>query len=419
MELSQLSRMLFIAKSVGLHPASGGLTDGAALPALSALTKTVETPKETRSILITHVLRTAVAYVDIVNSVYPIAAVVAIPYSADTRAVKALRDRGYEVVLPKDVPDTFTQSEATVLKALESSAQPLVVQEVGGYLARSSAKLAAFKHFRGVVEDTNNGHWLYERTAPHPCPVLSMARSPLKDVEDTVIGDAVLFSIERVIRENFSSILQGCRSAVIGFGKIGTSTATALKGRESVVSIYDINPGKNMRANAEGFNPVPLHLLLPRVDLVVGCTGQTSVRRVDMDFLKDGCILASASSKDIEFDLKGFAANCKVETFDEITKRYVTPAGKAFYVLLDGTPINFRDGSMLGTILDMIYSELFVCMRLVANGLAPVDLSNSPPEVQNEVAKAWLRAHSKEFEQAGNDKVWDYPESLKLGLPQA
>jgi adenosylhomocysteinase len=398
---------------------SGGLSDGTELRALKELAKSVKDPGRVRSVLITHVLRTAVAYADIINAVYPVSAIVAISYSADPEAVRLLREKGYNVVLPASVADMFPACEQAVVDALEASEQPLLVQEVGGYLAKCSERLSTYRHFLGVVEDTNNGHWAYERTKPHSTPVLSMARSPLKDVEDTIIGDAVLFSIERVVRENFGSVLQGSRSAVIGFGKIGTSTAVALKGRESVVSVYDINPAKNMRARVEGFFPAPLETVLSNADLVVGCTGQTSVRLVDMENIKDGCVLASASSKDYEFDLRGFASVCQVDAIDAVTKRYRQPNGKSFYVLLDGTPINFRDGSILGTILDMIYSELIVCMRYVAEGKAPIDLSNSPSAIQNEVAKAWLRAHSDEFAAATDDKVWTYPESLQLGMPRS
>ena len=294
----------------------------------------------------------------------------------------------------------------------------MLVQEVGGYLAKASARLAAFQNFFGVVEDTNNGHWLYESTGPHPIPVLSMAQSPLKAVEDSIIGDAVLFSIERILREEFAAICQGLRCAVIGFGKIGRSTAVALKGREAVVSIYDINPAKDMSAKVEGFFPRPLHDLLPEAELVVGCSGQTSIRLVDMPFIKDGAILVSASSKAVEFALMDFERECTVEKFSDVVWRFTQKSGKRFYVLIQGTPVNFRDGSILGTILDMIYCELFVCMREVAAKKAPVGLSKSPPAIQDEVAKAWMRAHSDDFPSALDDKVWDYPESLKLGLPK-
>lgn len=411
----QFSMMRFSDKAFA---ALGAPKFGAELPALTSLLTTVPPANRPRSVLITHVLDTAVAYVEAVHSIFPVARIVAIPYSASTTAVQVLRAKGFTVVVPTSISDTFVESEKQVAEALKESQEPLLVQEVGGYLAHASARLASFQHFLGVVEDTNNGHWLYESTGPHPIPVLSMAQSPLKAVEDSIIGDAVLFSIERVLREEFAAICQGLRCAVIGFGKIGRSSAVALKGREAVVSIYDINPAKDMSAKVEGFFPRPLHDLLPESDLVVGCTGQTSIRLVDMPFIKDGAILASASSKAIEFALADFEKECEVEKFSDLVWRFKQPNGKRFYVLLKGTPINFRDGSILGTILDMIYCELFVCMREVSAKRAPIGLSKSPPPIQDEVAKAWLKAHSEDFPLAADDKAWDFPESLKLGLPK-
>lgn len=414
--------MLF--SNMGLFRASVGIASlapkfGAELPALTSLLKTVPPANRPRSILITHVLETAVAYVEAVHSVFPVTAIVAIPYSASPSAVQLLREKGFLVVVPASIADTFSESERVVTAALAETNTPLLVQEVGGYLAHASANLSAYKHFLGVVEDTNNGHWLYERTGPHPIPVLSMAQSPLKAVEDSIIGDAAVFSIERVLREEFSAICQGLRCAVIGFGKIGRSTAVALKGREAVVSIYDINPAKDMSAKVEGFFPCPLHQLLPDADIVVGCTGQTSIRLVDMPYIKDGAVLASASSKSVEFALPDFEKACSVEKFSDLIWRFTQPNGKKFYVLLQGTPINFRDGSILGTILDMIYCELFVCMREVAAGRAPIGLSKSPPPIQDEVSKAWLKEHSEDFRKFDTDKAWDFPESLKLGLPHS
>lgn len=393
--------------------------NGAQLPALLELSKTEENPNKVNSIVITHILHTAVGYIEILNQVYPVKKIVAIPYSADLKAVKLLQEKGYDVVIPNSVPDTFTVSEKVVIEYLESNQIPIVVQEVGGYLSKSTKKLSQYSHFLGVVEDTNNGHWLYEQTKPHGIPILSMAQSPLKYIEDTIIGDAIIYSLERVFRELMNSILQGTRIGVIGFGKIGRSSAIALKGRECEVSIYDINPSKNMSAKVEGFFPMPLYPLLSSCDVIVGCTGQTSIRLTDMPYIKEGCVLVSGSSKNVEFDLLGFQSKCAVEEINEVITKYTRKSdNKSFYVLYSGTPLNFRDKSILGTILDMIYSELFVCIREVANKRAPIDLNKSSETLQNEVSKSWLRMHSPSFSNSPEDKVWDYPDSLKLGLPK-
>jgi adenosylhomocysteinase len=406
--------------SANVMSAGEGQNDGSSadLPALNSLLKTVPTQHRPRSILVTHILETAVPYVEAVNGVFPVAGIVAVPYSVSLSAVETLRAKGFMVSVPASIPETFQIAETQILKALADSQHPLIVQDGGGYVADAAQRLSKYPHFAGIVENTNNGFWRYEQTGPHRVPILSRAQSSLKFAEDTIIGDAVVYSIERILREEFAAIAQGLRCAVIGFGKIGRSTAVALRGREAVVSIYDINPIKNMSAKVEGFFPIPLKELLPQSDLIVGCTGQTSIRGIDMEHIKDGAILVSASSKDTEFALQDFAKACEVWKMSDIIWRFTQPNGSRFYVLAQGTPINFRDASILGTILDMIYCELFVCMREVASGRAPIGLTVTAPSVENEVGQAWLLAHSEEFRRNADDKVWSYPESLSLGLPR-
>lgn len=413
MEISQINMLTKIGKSSSVNQTDSNL------PALKSLVKTVSNPGKVHSVLVAHVLHTAVEYVETVHSIFPVQSVIAVPYSADMEAVEELRRRGFKVIVPDSVPDTFIKAYEETKLALESNTTPLIVQEVGGYLAKYIKELTVFEHFVGVVEDTNNGHWRYEQHEPHDRPIISMAQSPLKDVEDTIIGDAVVFSIERVFREENAAILQGARCGVVGFGKIGTSTAIGLKGREAVVSIYDINPAKDMRAKVEGFFPLPLHELLQRCDLIVGATGQTSIRLPDMEHIKNGAMLVSASSKNIEFALSEFEANCtSVEQVNTVTKKYTQKNGNIFYILNDGTPINFRDKSILGTILDMIYCELFICMRELVDGKVENGLHHSPPYIQDEVAKAWVKKHSPTFSKYPDEKIWDYPESLELGKPK-
>jgi hypothetical protein len=99
---------------------------GAELPALTSLLGTVAPEHRHRSVLITHVLDTAVAYVEAVNSVFPVTRVVAIPYSASLSAVQTLRSKGFNVIVPASIPDTFIDSEKQVTEALQESQAPLL-----------------------------------------------------------------------------------------------------------------------------------------------------------------------------------------------------------------------------------------------------------------------------------------------------
>ena len=370
------------------------------LPVLDALARESAPGGAARSFLVTHVLGTSVPYLDILHRIFPIEAVLAIPYSADRSAVEEIRAAGIEVIAPATIPDAHRAAGDTLQRLLGRSSAPLVAQEVGGYLASFSGELGRYPHFVGVVEDTNNGHWRYEGTAPHAFPVLSIARSPLKDIEDTLIGDAVAFSLERILRENFRAVIQGCHVGILGYGKIGTSTAIAMRGRESAVSVYDLSPIRTIRAKFEGFTVQPLHDLLEQSEIVLGCSGHTSLRAEDLRWIRDRAVLVSASSKAHELDLPGFAAACDVEIMSDAVTRYRRRDGRVFYVLNQGTPVNFRDGSILGSVLDLIYSELFVAMRTLVSGAGVPGLSTTSDAIHQEVSRAWLKTYVSRFADA-------------------
>jgi adenosylhomocysteinase len=364
------------------------------------------------SVLITHVLPTAERYIQLVNQIFPVKLVIAIPYSAHTASIENLIASGIPCHLPDSVDDIFLTSGKLIDEILTYNSTPLLVQEVGGYLAGCTHLLTKHPHFKGIVEDTNNGHWRYHEAGAHACPILSMAQSPLKGIEDTVIGDAVVFSIERIFREEFNAILQGCSCGVIGYGKIGTSTATALKGRKCHVEVYDIDPCKNIRARYEGRIITPLHLMLSTCNLIVGCTGKTSIKETDIPHIKHNSVLVSASAKDEEFDLEAFERVCTLEKINPIVWKYTKPNGNYFYVLNQGTPVNFRDRSVLGSILDLIYSELYVSMLEIAVGNPRKGIQHTPGHIHTTVAKTWLQIYEEEFQNNPKDKLWRYPESL-------
>jgi len=389
------------------------------LVVLKTLVKRCVKPNNTcQSVLITHVMPTAMPYIKLVNEIYPVALVIAIPYSADKETLQSLEASGISTFLPTSVEEAFLQAGPLVEDILKKNSTPLVVQEVGGYLAGYTEQLSNYPHFKGIVEDTNNGQWRYENAGQHKVPVVSMALSPIKDIEDTVIGDSVVYSTERIFREEFHAVIQGVRAGVIGYGKIGTSTSIALKGRESSVAIYDIDPCKCIQARFEGLRISPLAQLLSESELIIGCTGKTSIREENIQHIRDHSILVSGSAKNEEFDLVAFEKYCVREEISPIVWRYTQPDGRCFYLLNRGTPVNFRDRSILGYILDMIYSELFLCMGFIANDRASIGLQQSSSIIHNEVAKTWLKIYESGFSNDGTDNIWSFPESLSRALTQ-
>jgi adenosylhomocysteinase len=407
------SELKFVEKSIDIT---------GQLKVLKELAAETTNADNTHSIVLQHILPTTVEFIDRVNSVYPVDLVIAITYSADSATVDLLKSKGYKVIIPPDIDYMLTKLWKDVTAFLATVDHPVVLQEVGGYFADWTEELAKFPLFKGCVEDTKNGLWRYQAAArknPLRVPVLSMADTALKRVEDSLIGDACVYSLEKVMRSQLSSILDGLRSGIVGWGNIGKSSAASFKGRNAIVAVYDINPVVNMLAFGRGYYPLTLAQLLSESDIVMGCAGRRSIRVADINDIKDGAVLCSASSKNIEFDLAGFAALCDIENITPqgkacpIEKYVVKSTGKIFYILDHGTPIDFLDTPLQGAILDCTCSELFVCMRELASHRREPGIIELTDDLQVAVAKKWLRIQAEAFSNssASKDKTFYFPES--------
>ena len=393
------------------------------LKVLKELTAETRNPDGTHSIMLQHILPTTVEFIERVNSVYPVDLVISITYSTDAATVKLLRSKGYNILVPPDIDYMLNSLWKDVVALLSKSSHPTVLQEVGGYFADWTAELAKAPNFRGCVEDTKNGLWRYQvadKKAPLAVPVLSMADTALKRVEDSLIGDACVYSLEKVMRSQLACIIDGVRCGIVGWGNIGKSAAAAFKGRNAIVAVYDINPIVNMLAFGRGYYPLPLAQLLSESDIIIGCSGRRSIRVADLDDIKEGALLCSASSKDIEFDLIGFKNLCDVQDVTPSgpqacsTEKYTVKAsGKSFYILDHGTPIDFLDMPLQGSILDCTCSELFVCMRELAGGQRKPGIIELTDNLQIVVAKKWLQIQTETFGTpvAANDKSFSFPAS--------
>ncbi|MGI8815672.1 MAG: isochorismatase family protein [Pseudonocardia sp.] len=116
-----------------------------------------------------------------------VAAVPPKPKSIDAQALREITG-----LMPVDELDrTALTDPARALAYLESRAagQSVVLLDVGGYFAPSLAHVCTQFSGRivGVVEDTENGHQRYEALGKLPCPVFSVARSPLEMADRAAI----------------------------------------------------------------------------------------------------------------------------------------------------------------------------------------------------------------------------------------
>jgi adenosylhomocysteinase len=362
-------------------------------PTLTKLASTLPTDRprvHQRLVLVTHVLPTALPFVRCLATAFALD-VVAIPYSSHHATLEALREADISVECPTTVDDVGLVARERITAALQRGEQVLV-QEIGGYLAPYAREFARYPTFLGIVEDTSQGDTRYQPIRDLRYPVVSIARSPIKALEDRMIGHAVAFSLERILRETFYETLVGQQILVLGYGSIGSSCAQALRQRGGFVTVYDIDPVRMAHAAIDGHSTRAVEPALSAATVVIGASGQRSINDDMLSRLNCGALVLSASSKQIEIDVDALTRTFSLtETTGDV--QLYESSGQHFYLICRGHPINFRDQSVLGPSLDATYAELCVCIREVAQGRAGYGFKASWSALHREVADAWCAVY--------------------------
>lgn len=169
------------------------------------ITGRCEVSEPVAALVITHLLGERPAFLRAVGRLTEVAAVLPKPKSIDARALEEVT-----AFLPVDGLERAAFADpARALDYLESRAagRRIALLDVGGYFAPSLEHVCAnfSGQIIGVVEDTENGHQRYETLGKLPCPVFSVARSPLKDPEDYLVGQSVTFSAEALTERGATS----------------------------------------------------------------------------------------------------------------------------------------------------------------------------------------------------------------------
>jgi len=326
-----------------------------------------------RYLLVAHLFDDTMRMIDALKGVMDFDAIIGIPYSSgsDATRIKWQSFYGDKVHCPK-TEDAFRQVLTAVLKesflACRNSDQKLVIQEVGGYVVELlHESFADDLHLvEGVVEITKQGVWRAKQTRLK-IPVLHCADSELKRLEATRCGETVARCLDGLMRELGNS-LAGRHATVFGAGWIGYGVAQALRRLDVIPALVDVDPLKVAEARLCGFPATMAATDLERSDLVVGATGRMSITEDVLGQLRDGCIVASASSRRIEIDVDCLEAWPSYHIHPSIRAFQLADeaAGRSRQICLvnDGYPANFipGSGSVADEIVELILGELIVLM---------------------------------------------------------
>jgi len=366
-----------------------------------------------RIIILEHILPTTEMLVyHLAKAGADVFSIVAKPYSIDPIVLARLQANGFSV-LQKSYDDLENTKilDNLLRSAIEQSRKDkrkILIVDVGGYFAIPLSRLKSddIEHIAGVVEDTTFGHNRYLLEAKNiGVPIISVARSRLKEIEAHFVGRDAVQAVAGITRE-IGEPITGKNAVVIGYGMIGKNVARSLSAYDLRVSVYDIRDHRNLKAFMMGFRVHKKAELIRTADIVFSATGWSShpiaEQRVPglsideiLDRLNDNAMLVSVGSKDNEFDIKQLKelAQDKRNIGDHIV-RYTLPNKKVVYVIRDGTAVNFHLPSIPTGVLDLVFAEIVLALiffhkRRRAYPMGVVNVVED--RYWSQIAKDWLR----------------------------
>lgn len=250
----------------------------------------------------------------------------------------------------------------------------IILIDDGGQLLCQAMEL--FKGHPNVIaiEQTTSG---FEKIKSRVLsfPIINVARSQAKLIyESPMIAETV---VRKAIKRLESLLKTPRHLLIIGNGAIGSSIYNAVK-NDYRVQVYDKTLNDDLYFDET----------LRTADLIIGCTGETSLHFSKYNRLKKGCVLFSASSSDREFDavhLRKKVRNIK-SCHDDVEAE-----GKT--ILNCGFPINFDGGrnsvapSKIQLTRALLMSAIFQACEMpdTPSEIVPLDI-----EIQRDIISRYL-----------------------------
>ncbi|MFI8499739.1 adenosylhomocysteinase [Streptomyces sp. NPDC085524] len=341
------------------------------------------------TLVITHLLSERPAFLRAMAAMSTVGAVLPKPRSIDQPTLKDVRCVFTVHALTREL---FTDA-TRALEYLEDTAggRNVVLVDIGGYFAPCLDTLVEKFSGRilGVVEDTENGHQRYAALDHLPCPVVSVARSPLKDCEDHLVGRSIVFSTDALVRAR-GDVLTSRNACVIGFGKVGRAIAQTLRAQDARVTVYDTDPVRRVQAHSQGFRTsTSTAAALQDAELVLCATGNLALRQGDFAALRNGAYLASVTSSEDELELASLHGLYQRTPVGEHLTRYEI-TGQYFYVLADGGAVNFVHGAAVGTYIHLVQAEILAATAALSHGRFPTGIHEMPMPDRQAIARVWF-----------------------------
>jgi len=275
--------------------------------------------------------------------------------------------------IPKEILYSVSRTELrdeSVLQKLFPKNETSLIIDIGGYFANEQFIEFNNKEKRvlGIIEDTENGHQKYERLGNDvQLPIVSVARSELKQNEDDLVGYSVAFYTEWVIRK-LRRLPKFLTSGIIGYGKLGKGVAKYLFSQNIKPLVYDNNPIKIVEAYKDGCVPATKKKILSNSDMIFCATGNVSINKHDLLNIRPGCHIASVTSSDDELGLDKVDTQFSVKVENNFVTKYENE-NTYWYLINNGNAVNFidPDNDRVSDFIRLVQAEIFCALQKLPN----------------------------------------------------
>lgn len=313
--------------------------------------------KEYNSIVISHIVPDYKEYLEAINYICPILKLIPKPNSIDKETFEEIKDKYSMLRVTRDEIDTNYELK----KAIKESDKNIIIFDIGGYFSRWIQKnIELSNKIKFIIEDTENGYQKYENLKTN-IPILSVARSPLKDNEDNLVGESVVFSSDVLLRK-MGEIIEYKKCGIIGYGKIGESIGKNLLQKGVKPIVYDQNAIKQIRAYNQMCNIGTKNEIINNSEVIFLATGNHSLNINDFRKIKNGTYIFSVTSSDDELDSSYLDKEYEIEEVVHYIFKY-SNENNYFYLVQKGNAVNFIHNAVMYDFIYLVMSEMIVAAQ--------------------------------------------------------
>ncbi len=224
------------------------------------------------------------------------------------------------------------------------------------------------------VEQTTRGMTELSRLTLHS-RVVDVARAMGKKLERGMIAESILSALLECLPDAGIESLAGKRLVLAAYGWIGSAVARLAKSLGFDVVLFDNDEGVLQQAERDGFTVTrDLAAAVRDADVLLGCAGKRVFTRDIFAALREGCVVASGSSTEVEGEVSylgrrrtGITSRQPVHRL----RRLRQPDGREHYIT--------------GTEVEALRTHVLDGKRFfVANGLRPINLKPGPENIESE-----------------------------------